>query len=118
MNKSKLIFIGKWFVMGILLAFNFLSYLVNGTVINIILAIVIFAYSAYEFLKAISTKKLNLGIKLYLFSFYLFAVISLLMGIRSLMTGNITSLLTSLLLIGGDIALILFTLHKLSENKG
>ncbi|MHB8128176.1 MAG: hypothetical protein ACYDEX_04185 [Mobilitalea sp.] len=118
MDKNKLIFIGKWFVMGMLFALNFLSYLVNGATLNIILTIVIFAYSAYEFFKAISTKTFNLGIKLYLFGFYLFAVISLLMGIRSLLTDNITSFLTSLLFIAGDVALILFTLHKLSENKG
>jgi hypothetical protein len=117
MDKYKLIFIGKWMVMGALFSFNFLSYLVNGSALNMILTILIFAYSTYEFYHAISIKKLNLGIKLYLFSFYLFAVISLLMGVRSLLNDNLTAFLTNLLFIGGDVALILFTLYKLNENK-
>lgn len=115
MDKKKLILIGKWVAMALLASINFLFYSVNGTMINIILTMVIFVYSIYEFFHALSEKKLHLGIKMYLFTFYLFAVISLFLGVQNLMVGNLSAFLISWAFIGGDIALILYTLHKTSN---
>ncbi len=116
-NKNKLIFIGKWVVIGILASFNFIAYLMNDTYLNLILAIVVFLYSIYEFFQALSMHKIHLGIKMYLFTFYLFGVTSLLMGLRSFLAGNVNYLIMSFLFIAGDVALILYTLHKMQELK-
>ncbi len=115
MNQKKLLTIGKWVLMGILAASNFMFYIVNDTKLNIILAILIVAYSIIEFFLALSGKNLNLGFKLYLFTFYLLAVLSLFLSVRSLLSDNIKSALISLLLIAGDTALILYSIRKLTR---
>lgn len=118
MDKKQLIFIGKWIAMMMLASFNFLSYLMNGTILNIIMVILIFVYSIYEFFNSLRGRKLHFGIKIYLFTYYLFAVTMLFLGIRSLMIGNVNSFLINLILIAGDVILIFYTLHKLDHNKG
>lgn len=117
MNKKWLIIAVKWTAMGLLTFSNFFFYLVNGETINLILTIVILCYSAYEFFHALSEKKISMGIRVYLFSFYLLAVLSLFLGVRSLLSDRFTSAVTSLLFIGGDVALILYILHRICQPK-
>lgn len=117
MSKKQIIIIIKWIVMGLLVAFNFLSYLANGTMINMAMAILVIIYSVNDFLHVLSGLKLQKGMKLYLITFYLFAVISLFVGINSLLTGNQNSLLSSIFFMASDIALILYTLHKLNIHS-
>lgn len=115
MNKKHLINTGKWVLIALFMASNLLFYLLNGTKLNLILAILVFFYSVYEFFLSLSGRKLGLGLKLYLFSFYLLAVLSLFMGVRSILADNIKSALASLLLIGGDTALILYSVHRMTH---
>ncbi len=115
MNKKRMITIGKWILMALFMAINFLFYLLNDTELNLILAILLLLYSVYEFFLALSGKKLGLGLKLYLLSFYLLAAVSLFVGVRSILTDNMKIALVSLLLIGGDIALILYSVHKMTH---
>lgn len=117
MDKKILLMISKWAAIFLLASFNFISYLTNKTLLNLILVVVIFLYSVYEFFQILSSHKLHLGIKMYLFSFYLFAVISFVMGLRSFANGSFNPFFMSLLFIGGDIVLIKYTIHKLSEYK-
>ncbi len=115
MDKKLLINVSKWVLMALFMAVNFMFYLLNGTMLNLILAILVALYSAYEFFYSLSGKKLGLGLKLYLFSFYLLAVLSLFISVRSFLAENIKSALASLLLIGGDTALILYSVHRMTH---
>lgn len=115
MDRKRLITIGKWILMALLMASNYMFYLINETMLNLILAILVLAYSVLEFFLSLPRKGLNLGIKLYLFTFYLLAALSLIIGVRSLLTDNIKVVLVSLLLICGDTALILYSVHRLTH---
>lgn len=117
MNKKWLMIAAKWAAMGLLTASNFFFYLVNGEMLNLILTVVILGYSAYEFFHVLSEKKIHMGIRVYLFSFYLLAVLSLFLGVRSLLSDKFGNAVISLLFIGGDIALILYIIHKVCQPK-
>ena len=112
MSKKLLLETGKWLLIALFMASNMMFYLLNGTKLNLIIAILMFLESIYEFFRSLSGKKLGLGIKLYLFTFFLLAILSLFIGVRSLLADNIKSAVASLLLIGGDVALILFSVHR------
>lgn len=115
MNKKLLLNIGKWAIMGLLIASNFFFYIVNESKLNLILSIVILAYSFIEFFIALSGRNLKLGIKLYLVTFYMMAVVMLFMSVRSFLYSEFASAGTSLLIMAGDIALILYTLYRLAH---
>ncbi|HWT27312.1 MAG TPA: hypothetical protein VN131_05180 [Mobilitalea sp.] len=115
MDKNKFITIGKWAAMIALVSGNFLSYSVSGSNLNLILAALIFAYSIYEFFHALSGRSLHIGIKMYLFTFYLFGVVSLFAGLQSFLAGHFNSTLISFTFIAGDVVLILYSLHKFSR---
>ncbi len=115
MNKELIKNIGKWILIALFMVSNFVFYLLNGTKINLILAILMLLESIYEFFRSLSGKRLKLGLKLYLFTFFLLALLSLFVGIRALLADNIKSALASLLLIGGDIALILYSVHRMTH---
>ncbi len=115
MDKKRLMVIGKWMIMALLIAFNIMFYLINNTMLNLVLGILVIAYSILEFFLSLPRKGLNLGIRLYLFSFYMLAVLSLIICVRSLLTDNLKSVLVSLLLICGDTALILYSVHRLTH---
>lgn len=115
MERKRMILIGKWIIMGLLMASNFVFYMLNNTMLNLVMSVVVLFYSAYDFFIGLRVKKLNFGIKLYLFTFYLFAVLSLFLGTRSFINGNLKFALISLLLIAGDTALILYTIHKMTH---
>jgi hypothetical protein len=117
MNNKVLITIGKWFLLVILVFGNFMSYMINDTRLNIILVIAILIYGVYEFFKGLSDKNLNLHFKLYLFFFYLLSNISLLLGLRALLSDQFQLAITCLLLFIGDILLILYMLHKSSHKE-
>lgn len=112
MDRGRLLTAGKWVLMALLTASNFLFYLVNDDKINLVLAIAILLYSVYEFFRTLSGKKVRFAIRIYLFSFYLLAVLSLLMGIRNLLSDNFKAAAACLLFIGGDTAMIIYVLHK------
>lgn len=115
MDRKRLMTIGKWILMALLMASNVMFYLINDTMLNLVLAILVFAYSILEFFLSLPRKGLNLGIKLYLFSFYLLAVLSLVISVRSLLTDNLKVVLVSLLLVCGDTALILYSVHRMTH---
>lgn len=117
MYKKYLIITGKWILIALFMSSNLFFYLLNGTKLNLILAILVFFHSIYEFFQSLSGKKLGLGIKLYLFSFYLLAILSLFIGVRSFLADNFKSVLASLILIGGDTALILYTVHRMTHSN-
>lgn len=117
MNKKLLLTIGKWIAMAILLASNYMFYMVNDTTINLALTLIIILYSFYEFFLALSGKNLKLGLKFYLFSFYMFAVLSLIISVRSLLADEFTSALTSLIIMAGDAALIIYTLYRMTHPE-
>ena len=112
MDNKKLIITGKWLLIGILAASNFISYAVNKTVINIVLVIAVLLYGAYEFFSSLSKKSLSLNFKLYLFFFYLLANISLFLGLRALILDQFQLPITCFLFLTGDIILILYMLYK------
>jgi hypothetical protein len=112
MDRSRLLSAGKWVIIGLLMASNFLFYLVNDDNINLILAIAILAYSVYEFFRTMSLNNIRFAIRIYLFSFYLLAVLSLFLGVRSLLSDKFEAAAVSLLFIGGDAAMILYIMHK------
>lgn len=114
MDKRKLLTAGKWVIIALLMASNFLFYLINDDQINLILAIAILAYSVYEFFRTLSERNIRFVIRIYLFSFYLLAVLSLFLGVRSLLTDRFGAAVLSLLFIGGDTAMILYVLHRLN----
>lgn len=115
MDRKRLFEIGKWIIMGLLMASNFVFYLINDTELNLVMSVLVLLYSSYEFFQVLRRLKLNFGIMLYLYTFYLFALLSLFLGTRSFILGNLQFALVSLLLIGGDTALILYTIHKMSH---
>ncbi|HKL98783.1 MAG TPA: hypothetical protein VJZ06_02595 [Mobilitalea sp.] len=117
MNNKRLVVIGKWIVMGLLLTSNFTFYIINDDKLNLILAIAILVYATIEFFVALSGKNLNIGIKLYLFTFYLMAALFIFAGVRSFLAGQMKSALACFVLVSGDIGLILFTLHKLTHKE-
>lgn len=112
MNNKALLTIGKWFLIALLASFNFMSYMINETRINIILVIVILVYGIYEFFNTLSGKNLNLNFKIYLFFFYLLSNISLFLGLRALMSDQFKLVIMCFLFLIGDILLILYMLHK------
>ncbi|MBH1942255.1 hypothetical protein I5677_15245 [Mobilitalea sibirica] len=115
MDKKRLYTIGKWSAVILLISGNFISYRLNNTPLNLVLALLVFAYSIYEFFLFLKVKKLNTAIKLYLFTFYLFAVLTLLTGLQSLLVDNFQATIICALLVVGDIILILFTIHRLDN---
>lgn len=115
MDKKKVINIIKWLAMALLLAGNFFFYRLNGEKINLIMAILVLVYSGFEFFCILTKNKFSIGVKLYLFVFYLFAAIALLTGVTNFMTGNYSILVVMLFIMGGDIALIIYSMHKLSQ---
>ncbi|NLO08625.1 MAG: hypothetical protein GX129_01995 [Clostridiales bacterium] len=117
MNKRTLITIGKWFLLAILASGNFMAYMINETRINIILVIVILVYGTYEFFNSLSGKNLNLNFKLYLFFFYMLSNISLILGLRALMSDQFQMVIMCLLFLIGDIILILYMLHKSTTKE-
>ncbi len=116
MDKKLMINTGKWVLMVLFMAVNITFYLLNGTRLNLILATLVSLYSVFDFFYSLSGKKMGSGLKLYLFSFYLLAILSLFIAIRSILAGNIRSALASLLLIGGDIAVILYFVHRRTHS--
>ncbi len=117
MKNKALMTIGKWFIIAILASGNFMSYIINDTRINIILVIVIIVYGIYEFFNSLSGKNLNLNFKLYLFFFYMLSNISLLLGLRALMSDQFQMVIICLLFLIGDIVLILYMLHKSTSKE-
>lgn len=115
-NKKMLITVGKWAAIIILTGINFLFYTLNKSQLNLILTFAILGYSLYEFFSLLSGRKLHLGIKLYLFTFYLFAVITLFAGLQSLLKDNFRTAFICLALIIGDILLIRYSINKLSRT--
>lgn len=115
-DKKVLITAGKWTAIIILAGINFLFYIVNKSQLNLILTFVILGYSLYEFFSILSGRKLHLGIKLYLLTFYLFAVTTLFIGIQSFLKDNFRSAIICLALILGDILLIWYSINKLSRT--
>jgi hypothetical protein len=103
--------------MGVLTAGNYMFYIVNDDKVNLYMAVLIFVFSVYEFLTALSGKKLNLAFKMYLFAFYLLAVLSLLLCVRGFLTDNFRSSLISLFLVAGDTALILYSVHRATHKE-
>ena len=117
MKNKTLMSVGKWFLIAILASGNFMAYMINGTRINLILVIVIILYGMYEFFNSLSRKNLNLNFKLYLFFFYTLSNISLLLGLRALMSDQFQTFITCLLFLIGDIVLILYMLHKITSKE-
>lgn len=116
MNKKQILTAGKWAAMIFLTGINFLFYSVNKSNLNLLLTFFILGYSVYEFFIFLSNKKLHIGIKMYLFTFFLFAVISLLMGMQSLLKDNFSTVFICLALIVGDIVLIHYSIKKFSQT--
>lgn len=116
MNKKLLLTIGKWAAMGILMASNFFFYIINETKLNLILSIIILGYSFFEFLMALSGKNLKLGIKMYLITFYMMAILMLFMSVRSFLSNELVSVATSVIIMAGDIALIVYTTYRLTHK--
>lgn len=115
-DKKMLITAGKWAAIIILTGINFFFYNLNKSQLNLILTFAILGYSLYEFFSLLSGRKLHLGIKLYLLTFYLFAVITLFAGIQSLIRDNFRTSFICLALIIGDILLIRYSINKLSRT--
>lgn len=117
MKNKTLMAVSKWFLIAILASGNFLAYMINGTTINLILVIVIIVYGMYEFFISLSGNNLNLNFKLYLFFFYTLSNISLLLGLRALLSDQFQTVIICLLFLIGDIALILYMLHKITSRE-
>jgi hypothetical protein len=117
MNQKRLLQIGKWIIMGILTAGNFMFYIINDDKVNLLMAFLIFVFSVYEFFTALSGKKINLAFKMYLFTFYLLAVLSLFLCVRGFLTDNFKSAVISLILVAGDTALILYSVHRATHRE-
>lgn len=117
MNKKLVISIGKWVAMGILMSLNFFFYMINDEKMNLILAVAIILYSFYEFFYSISKIKVKLGFKLYLFTFYTLALLSLFMSIKSFLNSNYMSAGTGFVLMLGDAALLVYTTYRLSHPE-
>lgn len=115
-NKKTLIPTGKWAAIIILTGINYLFYNVNKSQINLILTYAIIGYSIYEFFSFLADRKLQLGIKLYLFTFYLLAVITLFAGLQGLLKDNFKTAIICLVLIVGDFLLIRYSVKKLSRT--
>ncbi len=117
MKQKSLLQVGKWVIMAMLLAGNFMFYIINEDKLNLIMSVLIFLFSVYEFFTALSAKKMNLAFKMYLFTFYLLAVLSLFLSVRGFLTDNFKSAMISLLLIAGDTALILYSIYKVNHKE-
>ena len=117
MKQKSLLQTGKWIIMTVLLAGNFMFYIVNEDKINLVMAVLIFGFSVYEFFAALSGKKISLVFKMYLFTFYLLAVLSLFLSVRGFLTDNYKSALISLLLVAGDAGLILYSIYKVTHKE-
>lgn len=117
MKNKTLITIGKWSLLIVLVLGNFMSYMINETRLNIILVIAVLFYGAYEFLRALTGKNLNLHFKLYLFFFYMLSNISLLLGLRALLSDKFQLAITSFLFFIGDIFLILYMIHRSTRKE-
>lgn len=116
MNKT-VISSAKWAAIGLLMAFNFFFYLLNEDKTNLVLAVVIIFYSFYEFFHSIKGRQIKNGMKLYLFTFYTLAVLSLFMGVRNFVVGNTSSTIIGFILMAGDIALIVYTVYRLTHPE-
>lgn len=118
MTKEHLINTGKWFAFLIFIASNFFFFMLNNSYLNLGLAILVALYSIYELFRQMTGEYMNQGFKIYILTFYLFAILCIALGVRSFLFGITRSVIISVILIIGNAALIIYSIHKMKHiNK-
>lgn len=114
-NKELLFTIGMWFAVIMLAATNYCSYLLTKKTFSLFFTIIIVLFATYQLFTIMRKKGLAPGAYIYLSFFYLLGLLSLGMGVQSFCYMDIKSLITCIFMFLGDIALIIYTIKKLSK---